>query len=67
MSIGKLYGKVFHEVEIEGAGSEGLSIARVEGRVIFVKFGVPGDIVDIKLIAKKKKVLFAEIDKIIRA
>jgi 23S rRNA (uracil1939-C5)-methyltransferase len=66
MSIGKLYGKVFHEVEIEGAGSEGLSIARVEGRVIFVKFGVPGDIVDIKLIAKKKKVLFAEIDKIIK-
>jgi len=65
MSIGKLYGKIFHDVEIEGAGSEGLSIARVEGRVIFVKFGVPGDVVDLKLVAKKKKVLFAEIDKII--
>ena len=65
MSIGKLYGKILPNVTIESAGSEGLSLTRVDGQVIFVKYGVPGDVADIRLFAKKKKVLFAEIDKII--
>ena len=65
MSIGKLYGKLIENVSIEGAGSEGLSIARVNGQVIFVKFGVPGDVVHIRLIAKKQKTLFAEIAEIL--
>jgi 23S rRNA (uracil1939-C5)-methyltransferase len=65
MSIGKLYGKIIPNVTIESAGSEGLALTRVDGQVIFVKYGVPGDVADIRLFAKKKKVLFAEIDKII--
>lgn len=65
MSIGKLYGKIIPNVTIESAGSEGLSLTRVDGQVIFVKYGVPGDVADIRLFAKKKKVLFAEIDNII--
>lgn len=65
MSIGKLYGKIYENVSIESAGSEGFSIARVDGRVIFVKYGVPGDVADIKLFAKKQKTLFAEIDRLI--
>ncbi len=65
MSIGKLYGKIIPNVTIESSGSEGLSITRVDGQVIFVKYGVPGDRVDIRLFAKKKKVLFAEIENII--
>ena len=65
MSIGKLYGKIFENVSIESAGAEGFSIARVDGRVIFVKYGVPGDVADIKLFAKKQKTLFAEIDRLI--
>ena len=64
MSIGKLYGKILPNVTIESAGSEGLALTRVEGQVIFVKYGVPGDVADIRLFAKKKKVLFAEIEKI---
>jgi 23S rRNA (uracil1939-C5)-methyltransferase len=59
MSIGKLYGKILPNVTIESAGSEGLSLTRVDGQVVFVKYGVPGDVADIKLFAKKKKVLFA--------
>ncbi len=66
MSIGKLYGKIIPNATIESAGSEGLSLTRVDGQVIFVKYGVPGDVADIRLFAKKKKVLFAEIDKIIK-
>jgi 23S rRNA (uracil1939-C5)-methyltransferase len=65
LSIGKLYGKIYENVSIESAGSEGFSIARVDGRVIFVKYGVPGDVADIKLFAKKQKTLFAEIDRLI--
>jgi len=67
LSIGKLYGKIYENVSIESAGSEGFSIARVDGRVIFVKYGVPGDVADIKLFAKKQKTLFAEIDRLIKA
>ena len=66
MSIGKLYGKILPNVTIESAGSEGLSLARVDGQVVFVKYGVPGDVADIKLFAKKKKVLFAEIETLIK-
>jgi tRNA/tmRNA/rRNA uracil-C5-methylase (TrmA/RlmC/RlmD family) len=45
MSIGKLYGKIIPNVTIESAGSEGLALTRVDGQVIFVKYGVPGDAV----------------------
>ena len=41
-------------VEIVDAGSEGMSVAKPEGRVIFIPFGVPGDVVDIEVFKKKK-------------
>ena len=44
-------------VEIVDAGSEGMSVAKPEGRVIFIPFGVPGDIVDIQVFKKKKNYL----------
>lgn len=43
-----------HDVEIVDAGSEGMSVAKPEGRVIFIPFGVPGDVVDIEVFKKKK-------------
>ena len=36
-------------VEIIDAGSEGMSVAKPEGRVVFIPFGVPGDVVDIEV------------------
>jgi 23S rRNA (uracil1939-C5)-methyltransferase len=39
---------------ITDAGAEGKAIARTEDRVVFVPYVVPGDIVDIQVIAKKK-------------
>ena len=45
-------------IEITGAGAEGNAIAKVDGMVIFVPYAVPGDIVDIKILKKKKN--FAE-------
>ncbi|MBR4390935.1 MAG: 23S rRNA (uracil(1939)-C(5))-methyltransferase RlmD [Bacteroidales bacterium] len=43
-----------NDVLIVDAGSEGMSVAKPEGRVVFIPFGVPGDIVDIEVFKKKK-------------
>lgn len=42
------------DVLIVDAGSEGMSVAKPDGRVVFIPFGVPGDIVDIEVFKKKK-------------
>ena len=41
-------------VLIVDAGSEGMSVAKPEGRVVFVPFGVPDDVVDLEVYKKKK-------------
>ena len=45
---------LYENVEIIDAGSDGKAVARVDNRVIFVPFVVPGDIVDIQVFRKKK-------------
>lgn len=45
---------LYEKVEIADAGSEGKAVARVDNRVIFVPYVVPGDIVDIQVVKKKK-------------
>jgi 23S rRNA (uracil1939-C5)-methyltransferase len=49
--------KVFEQIEILDAGSEGKAIAKIGELVIFVPFVVPGDVVDIQLVRKKKSYL----------
>jgi 23S rRNA (uracil1939-C5)-methyltransferase len=60
----KYYGRILENISIETAGSEGMAIARFDGKVIFVKYAVPGDIADLKVIGRKKKFLIAVIDKL---
>lgn len=45
---------VIEGVEIVDVAAEGKSIARVDGMVVFIPFGAPGDVVDVKLVKKKK-------------
>jgi len=45
---------IFDNVEILDAGAEGKAIARVDNKVIFIPYVIPGDIVDIKIIRRKK-------------
>ena len=45
------------DVLIVDAGSEGMSVAKPDGRVVFIPFGVPGDVVDIEVYKKKKNFL----------
>lgn len=54
---------IVENVEIVDIAAEGKAIARVDERVVFVPFVIPGDIVDIQLRRKRKK--FAE-GKVIR-
>jgi 23S rRNA (uracil1939-C5)-methyltransferase len=63
----KHYGKVLEDLEIETAAAEGVALARFDGRVVFVKGAVPGDVVDVRINGKKKKFLTAEILQIKKA
>ncbi len=49
--------QIFENIEILDAGSEGKAIAKIGELVIFVPFVVPGDVVDIQLVRKKKSYL----------
>jgi 23S rRNA (uracil1939-C5)-methyltransferase len=49
----------FENVFIEDIGSKGKSIVKVDGQVIFVTKALPGDIVDLQVIKKKRNYLEA--------
>ncbi len=49
---------LFENVLIADAGSEGKAVAKIEELVVFVQNAVPGDVVDLQLVMKKKN--FAE-------
>lgn len=45
---------ILSDVEISDIAAEGNSIARVDEMVVFIPYGAPGDIVDVKLDRKRK-------------
>lgn len=47
--------KIVENVAIEGMSSEGKGFGRVNGKVIFTQFAVPGDVADIELRKNKSK------------
>lgn len=49
---------IYENVEIVDVAAEGKAIARVDNRVVFVPFVIPGDVVDVQLRRKRKS--FAE-------
>ena len=49
--------RIIRDVEITDAGSEGMAIGKSGDKVIFIPFVVPGDIVDVKVIRRKKRYL----------
>ena len=46
---------ILENVEIIDAGAEGKAIARVNEMVVFVPFVVPGDVVDIRIVSRKRR------------
>jgi 23S rRNA (uracil1939-C5)-methyltransferase len=57
---------ILENVEIIDAASDGKAVAKHDGKVFFVKQGVPGDVVDIKVYKKNKRFFEAEIVKQIK-
>lgn len=45
---------IIEKVEVEGYAAEGKSLARIDGKVIFIEEAVPGDVVDLRLTRNKK-------------
>lgn len=59
---------IFYEnLLIENAGSEGKSIARADGKVVMVQYAVPGDIVNARVIQKKRRFEIAAITEMVQA
>ena len=54
------------DLEIDSAGYKGLAVARVDGLVVFIKNGVPGDLVRARVISKKKNHIEAVVEEVIR-
>lgn len=61
MSRKKLKNLVLENLEVIDAGAKGKAVARTEeGRVVFLKNAVPGDVVDVKIFKKRKGFLEGE-------
>jgi 23S rRNA (uracil1939-C5)-methyltransferase len=45
---------LLEKVRIEDIAAEGKALARVEGKVVFVPFAIPGDVVDIQVTKRRK-------------
>jgi len=45
---------IFERVKIEEVAAEGKTMARVDNKVVFIRGGAPGDIVDIRITNKRK-------------
>ncbi len=50
-----------HDVKVEKLAAEGKALARVNGLVVFIRGAVPGDIVDLLVVRKKKNYLEAKV------
>ncbi len=50
-------GTVLEKLTIEDISTDGMGVGRINGQVIFVRNTVPGDLVDVKVLGKRKKVL----------
>ncbi len=60
-------GDTLEGIEITDAASEGMGIAKLDGFVIFVERGIPGDVVDLFVYHSKKNYAEARITNLVKA
>lgn len=53
---------LFQMVTISDVAAEGKSLARIDDMVVFTKYAVPGDVVDLQVIKKKKNYMEARVE-----
>jgi len=46
---------IYENIEILDAGAEGMAVGRIGEKIVFVPYVIPGDIVDIQIVRKKKR------------
>lgn len=56
---------IIPQLKIEDYAAEGKSIARLDGKVIFIEGGIPGDVVDVWVTKTKKDWAEGKVDKLI--
>lgn len=56
---------LLENVQIEKIAAEGKGLAHVDGMVVFVDYAVPGDVVDIRVLKKKKKYMEGRIERLV--
>jgi 23S rRNA (uracil1939-C5)-methyltransferase len=56
-----LYNQVYENITITGVAAEGKAIARVGELVVFIRYGAPGDVVDIKITRVERRHLEGDI------
>jgi 23S rRNA (uracil1939-C5)-methyltransferase len=54
----------YEKIRIESIGSEGKALARINDMVVFTKLVIPGDVVDLQVIKKRKRYQEAVVTKI---
>jgi len=64
MSRNKKEELIVEDVLIESVAAEGKALAHVDGAVLFVEFGVPGDVVDVRIGKRRKNYLEGRIVRI---
>lgn len=57
--------EILENITIEAIASEGNALAHIDGKVIFVPQGIPGDVVDILVRKKKKNYMEGTIERIV--
>ena len=57
---------ILENVTITDVAAEGKSLARVDDKVVFVPFAVPGDIVDLRILKKKHSYCEAEVVRFVK-
>jgi 23S rRNA (uracil1939-C5)-methyltransferase len=57
---------IINNLEITAAGAEGNCIGRHQERVVFVRRAVPGDVVNVRVVAKKRRFYEAEILEVVK-
>jgi 23S rRNA (uracil1939-C5)-methyltransferase len=57
---------ILNNVEIIDIGAEGKAIAKIDGKVIFVPYAIPGSIVDVQIVRKQRNFIEGKIVNIVR-
>jgi 23S rRNA (uracil1939-C5)-methyltransferase len=64
--MGRRDKELLENIEIEGIAAEGKALAHINGKVLFVPFAVPGDIVDVQVKNKRRGFMEGYVTRIIK-